>query len=209
MKRKIIQIDETLCNGCERCIHACSEGAIRMINGKARLVAEDHCDGLGHCIGHCPTGALKIVEQEDVQPHLESHSSMVPMPCPHAQAKSCHAHPSGLRNWPIQLSLVAANAHFFQHADILIAADCAAFSDPSFHQRLKGKVLLISCPKLDEQASMFEKFSQIFTQNTIRTVSVIRMSVPCCQALTAIVEQALAKARSSIAVTEEVLETPS
>jgi ferredoxin len=172
MIRKIIKIDEGKCSGCGLCAEACHEGAIAMVNGKARLTREDYCDGLGNCLPVCPTGAITFEERE-----APAFSEAVPRhghhACPGAQIR-------GTRQWPIQIRLVPVKAPFFDNADLLIAADCTAFAYPGFHQELKaGRVILIGCPKLDD-TDYSEKLTEILKVNGIKSITVVRMEVPCC-----------------------------
>ncbi len=233
MKRKIIRIDEEKCNGCGLCVNACAEGAIQLVDGKARLLSETYCDGLGACIGECPQDAITIEEREAeafdeaaVKKHLASAgNSASPKPqahahqhhhggggCPGSMARSLTARkgagsagssglgtPSELRQWPVQLHLVPINAAYWEDADLLIAADCVAFASGDFHPRLlKGKKLIIACPKLDDTDSYVEKLQEIFSSNNIRSITVARMEVPCCGGLVAIAKQALEKSGKKI-----------
>ena len=191
-KRKIVEIDDELCDGCGLCVPSCAEGAIQIIDGKARLVAEKYCDGLGACLGECPTGALSVVEREAeefderaVEEYLKSRDSKeraqeatLPCGCPSAQVQSfisqlAHqgerepvsggATASALSHWPIQIRLVPPTAPFLKGADLLVAADCTPFTYPSFHQDfLKGRVLMVGCPKFDDVRAYIEKFAEIF-----------------------------------------------
>lgn len=171
MIRKIIQIDEERCNGCGACATACHEEAIGMVNGKARLLRDDYCDGLGDCLPACPTGAITFVEREAaaydekaVQAHMARSSSK-------------------LGQWPCQIRLVPVNAPYFDGASLLIAADCTAFAYANLHQDfMKDKITLIGCPKLDA-IDYSEKLSEILRSNNIRSVTVLRMEVPCCGGL--------------------------
>ena len=169
MKRKIIKIDENKCNGCGLCAEACHEGAIGMVNGKAKLLREDYCDGLGDCLPACPTGAITFEERE-------------------APAEpAC----SELSQWPVQIKLAPVNAPYFTGADLLIAADCTAFAYGDFHRRfIRGRVALIGCPKLDE-GDYAEKLTEIIRQNDIHSVTVVRMEVPCCGGIENAVKRAL------------------
>jgi NAD-dependent dihydropyrimidine dehydrogenase PreA subunit len=186
-KRKVIQIDERLCNGCGHCISSCSQGAIAIVNGKAKLVSEHYCDGLGACIGRCPTGALTLVEKDVVT----YQKSIYPMTgCPSKQA--CKIKNGSLSNWPIQIALVSPGASFLENADLLIAADCTAFAIANFHPAvLKDKIVLIGCPKLDNTEFYIKKLTQIFNLHTFKSITVARMAVPCCKKLTMLVELAL------------------
>ncbi|MGN1203973.1 MAG: ATP-binding protein [Lachnospiraceae bacterium] len=167
MIRKIIQIDEDKCNGCGLCATACHEGAIGMVNGKAKLLRDDYCDGLGNCLPVCPTGAITFVEREaaayDEAAVLKNQQDK-----------------TQLRQWPIQIKLVSINAPYFAGADLLIAADCTAYAYAGFHQDfIRGRIVLVGCPKLDE-VDYSEKLTEIIAQNDIKSVTVLRMEVPCC-----------------------------
>ena len=224
VNRKIIEIDESLCNGCGSCIVSCAEGALALVDGKAKLVSESYCDGLGACLGECPTGALRIVERtaEDfdeaaVQAYLETRgqsedrqSEQLPCGCPSTRLQSfagqeaCahanqprvhHAEKSSLSHWPVQIRLVPASAPFLKHADLLVAADCTPFAYPTLHQDfLRGKVALVGCPKFDDAQSYVEKFTDIFSKADINSVTVLVMEVPCCHGLPMIVRQAMKNA---------------
>lgn len=171
MIRKIIEIQEKKCNGCGLCASACHEGAIGMVDGKARLLREDYCDGLGDCLPQCPTGAITFVERE-VAPYDEAGISR-------------------LRQWPCQIKLVPVNAPYFHKAKLLIAADCTAYTYADFHRDfMKGKITLIGCPKLDG-ADYSEKLTEIIKNNDIRSVTILRMEVPCCGGLEMAVKKAL------------------
>jgi ferredoxin len=203
MIRRIIQIDEEKCNGCGACADACHEGAIGMVNGKAKLLRDDYCDGLGNCLPACPTGAITFVEREaaaydeeavkakmlaEKQPKQPVHFG-----CPGTMSRRINrsteesntvAEPvsvqSRLSQWPVQIKLVPVNAPYFENADLLIAADCTAYAYGDFHNRfLKNKIVLIGCPKLDE-GDYTEKLQAIIKNNAIKSVTIIRMEVPCC-----------------------------
>ena len=167
MIRKIIQIDESKCNGCGLCAKACHEGAIGITGGKAKLLRDDYCDGLGDCLPQCPTGAITFVEREaaayDEKAVMENKSRI-----------------SQLRQWPVQIKLVPVNAPYFDGADLLIAADCTAYAYSSFHQDfIRGKVTLIGCPKLDS-VDYSKKLTEIISENNIKSLTIVRMEVPCC-----------------------------
>ena len=171
MIRKIIEIQEEKCNGCGLCASACHEGAIGMVDGKARLLREDYCDGLGDCLPQCPTGAITFVER---------------VAAPYDEAGI-----SRLRQWPCQIKLVPVNAPYFHKAKLLIAADCTAYTYADFHRDfMKGKITLIGCPKLDG-ADYSEKLTEIIKNNDIRSVTILRMEVPCCGGLEMAVKKAL------------------
>lgn len=219
MKRKIVEIDESRCDGCGLCLPNCAEGALRIIDGKARLVSERYCDGLGACLGHCPRDAIRIVEreaeefdQEAVQRQIDRSSS--PHSCPgskmiHSQAMpevESSEWPSQLRHWPIQLHLVPANAPFFKEADLLIAASCVPFSYAGFHQNiLAGRSLIIACPKLDRTETYLQKLTEIIKHNDIKSLTVAVMEVPCCQGLIRLGRQALHDSGKRMPITVEVI----
>ena len=270
VKRKIIEINEDLCNGCKQCIPNCHEGALQIIDGKCRLISDLFCDGLGACIGHCPTGAMKIIEreveayderktmEEKIVPkgkntinahinHLKDHgatefydqtiayleengidytinekkqtftacSGSAPkiMNNPvHTLAKPMIFNNSNqvteLRQWPVQLHLVPIHAPFFRNSHLLIATDCVGFANPNFHsQLLHGKSLVICCPKLDNGVTYVEKLSEIFKHNTLRSVTIAIMEVPCCRGLLRIVNEALDKSGKNIPVIKEIVNT--
>ena len=199
MIRKIIHIDQEKCNGCGACASACHEGAIAMVNGKAQLIRDDYCDGLGDCLPACPTGAITFTQREAapydeaaVQAHLARKKAEAPLPCgcPGSQSRAIHREespaPAGavvssqLRQWPVQIKLAPVNAPYFDGAHLLIAADCTAYAYGNFHQDfIRGKVVLIGCPKLDE-GDYTEKLAQIIRQNDIKSLTIVRMEVPCC-----------------------------
>ncbi len=213
--RNIVKIDAEKCNGCGQCISACAEGAIKLINGKAKLISETYCDGLGACLGHCPQDAI-TVEQRDcdqfdeaaVKKHLESqknvcHTSPVEKEfvCPGSMTKQFNKKElasgdvsSQLSHWPIQLHLVSPNAPFLKNADLLIAADCAAFAMGDFHSKfLKGRSVVIACPKLDDTSPYIDKVAEIISKSNLNSLTVVHMEVPCCFGLTRLVQQVVAK----------------
>ncbi len=199
MLRKIIKIDEDQCNGCGACAAACHEGAIQMINGKAKLVREDYCDGLGDCLPACPTNAISFEEREAPaynedavrQNKMKQFGVKLPCGCPGTQSKAIHREttatieknvtfPSQLMQWPCQIKLVPINAPYFDDANLLIAADCTAYAYANFHQEfIRNHISLIGCPKLDE-GDYAEKLTQILRNNNIKSVKIVRMEVPCC-----------------------------
>lgn len=237
VKRKIIRIDEEKCNGCGNCVVNCLEGALRIIDGKAKLVNESFCDGLGACIGECPTGALVIEEreadsfdEEAVKKHLEEEKkstveTALPCGCPGTAVKeirreeksSCNLieHRSQLKNWPVQIHLVPPNAPYLKGAKLLVAADCTPCAFADFHNRfLKGRVLLLGCPKLHDAEFYRLKLSQIFKENKIESVNVVFMEVPCCFGLVDTVQRALGESGAKVpidltkvGINGEVLET--
>ncbi|GAB5047345.1 ATP-binding protein [Thermodesulfovibrio sp. TK110] len=209
IKRPIVQIDEEKCDGCGACVNACAEGAIQIIEGKAKLVNEIYCDGLGACLGSCPKGAISIVERE-AKPFDENstkkHLELIKL----KEYQSCEclsfAKNHKLSNWPIQLKLVFVKANFLNNADLLIAADCTAFSYSDFHKDvLKDKKLIIACPKLDEPRFYLNKLSEIFKINNLKSITVLRMAVPCCSGLTWLVKEALKISHKDIPFEEKVI----
>ena len=186
MIRRIITIDENKCNGCGLCADACHEGAIGIVDGKAKLLREDYCDGLGDCLPACPMNAISF-EQREAPAYNEAAVLAA------KEAKSLQ-----LRNFPVQIKLAPVNAPWFEDADLLIAADCTAFAYPDFHRDfLRGKVVLIGCPKLDA-VNYAEKLTKIFGANNIRSITLTRMTVPCCGGLTMAVRNAIAASGKDI-----------
>lgn len=249
--RKIVKIDDNKCTGCGLCLPACAEGALKIIDGKARLVSELYCDGLGACLGVCPEDAITIEEREAanfnqklVEVHMEnekkihqhtagtaenkdtkqfhisphSHGGMA---CPSANPMSFHdgqAEDNGddhqattpavsrLSQWPVQLTLVPVKAPYFEGADLLVSADCVPFAHAGFHEDfLKGKVLVVGCPKLDDTQFYMEKLTNIFTQNNIKSITITYMEVPCCSGLAMAVERALQASGKKIPLTETII----
>lgn len=214
MKRNIISIDEDKCNGCGLCVQACHEGALAMVDGKARLTSETYCDGLGNCLPECPTGAITIEEreaagfdEEAVKKHMtkESHAGGG---CPSLRAAMLERKPqaadplpeanSELNQWPCQIKLMPVNAPYFEGAKLLVAADCTAFACANVHSRfMRGKITMIGCPKLD-MVDYTDKLTEIIRQNDIKSVDVLRMSVPCCGGIEYAVKQALQKSGKMI-----------
>lgn len=215
--RKIIEIDEGLCNGCGVCIPNCEEGALQIVDGKARLIRDDLCDGLGACLGYCPTGALKIIHREAPDfDHAAVEEQLAKMKT--SECVSCdvvvdasavetptriegEVVPIGQRQWPIALRLVSINAPFFKDASVLVTADCVPFAYPEFQQQyLPGKVLVYGCPKFDDAQGYVDKLTQIFQHNSIQNVTVVKMEVPCCFGLQRIVEIAIKQSGKKIPV---------
>ena len=203
MLRKIIRIDEEKCTGCGLCAEACHEGAIGIVNNKAKLLREDFCDGLGDCLPACPEDAISFEEREAAEYNaaavLAAKKACHPHGCPGMQAKMIQREksnadvsaPSELSNWPVQIKLVPTAAPYFAGADLLVAADCTAFAYGNFHAEfIKGRVTIIGCPKLDG-IDYAEKLGIIFSQNDIHSITVTRMSVPCCGGLENAVRRAL------------------
>jgi ferredoxin len=231
MIRKIIKINEELCNGCGLCVNACHEAAIGLVDGKAKLLRDDYCDGLGNCLPVCPTNAISFEErealeyneeevrrnmaksnvseradisrQEEEKPAGRQHpvsggcpgSRMMSFVKPEIQSRtsveaSRESIPSQLRQWPVQIQLVSPRAPYLQDANLLIAADCTAYAYGDFHQFMKNRITLIGCPKLDE-VDYSEKLAQILKMNNIRSITVIRMEVPCCGGIVHAVKKAM------------------
>ena len=191
MIRRIIQIDEEKCNGCGICVTACHEGAIGMVDGKARLMRDDYCDGLGDCLPNCPTGAISFIEREAaaydeaaVKANMERKETHKAAGREAFQEEvSRETVQSQLQQWPCQIKLVPVNAPYFEDVKLLIAADCTAYAYANMHEEfMKGKITLIGCPKLD-QIDYSEKLTQIIAENNIKSVTVLRMEVPCCGGL--------------------------
>ena len=203
MVRKIIHIDEEKCNGCGACAMACQEGAIGMVDGKAKLLRDDYCDGLGNCLPVCPTGAISFTEREAAAfDEAAVKANQAPGGCPGSQSKRIEREApdylmatariaSALNQWPVQIKLVPVHAPYFENANLLIAADCTAYAYGNFHRDfIRNRVTLIGCPKLDE-GDYTEKLTEIIRSNEIKSVTVIRMEVPCCGGIERAVKQAL------------------
>ena len=206
MIRRIIQIDREKCNGCGACAEACHEGAIAMVDGKAELMRDDYCDGLGDCLPACPTGAITFVEREaaaydeqavmeNKQKKMQKAGMTLPCGCPGSQSRQikraeephagaqCAVQESRLSQWPVQIKLVPVNAPYFDGAKLLIAADCTAYAYAAFHERfMRGHITLVGCPKLDS-VDYAEKLTEIIRENDVKSVTVVRMEVPCCGGL--------------------------
>lgn len=217
MVRTIIKIDEKLCNGCGICAEACHEGAIGMVNGKATLLRDDYCDGLGHCLPSCPTGAISFEEREAaaydhaaVMANMQKAGkplggcpgsgarALTREPAPAVSEESLSAAPSRLSGWPVQIKLVPINAPYFKDADLLVSADCAAYAHAGFHENfMKNRVTLIGCPKLDD-ADYSEKLTEIIKHNDIKSVTAVRMEVPCCGGIEHAVTKALQNSGKTI-----------
>jgi ferredoxin len=219
--RKIIEIDEERCDGCGLCVPACAEGAIQVIDGKAKLVADKFCDGLGACLGDCPHDALKVIEreadefdEEAVEQHLktiakpeEAAEQTMACGCPSSQVQSFESGKacpvsapaatatqgdSALSHWPIQIRLVPPTAPFLKGADLLVLADCVGVAYPGLHGDLMaGKAVMMGCPKLDDAEAYIEKFSEVFKTANPRSITIAMMEVPCCSGLAHIVKEAL------------------
>ena len=214
MVRRIIEIDRDKCNGCGACAEACHEGAIAMVDGKAQLMRDDYCDGLGDCLPTCPTGAITFVEREaaaydekavteNKQRKMREQGMTLPCGFPGSQSRNIQRQDaptaetpqaqqtSGLSQWPVQIKLVPVNAPYFDGARLLIAADCTAYAYAAFHERfIKGHITLVGCPKLDS-VDYAEKLTEIIRNNDIKSVTVVRMEVPCCGGLELAAKKAL------------------
>lgn len=247
IKRKIIEIDEEQCDGCGQCVIGCAEGALEIVDGKAKVISDNLCDGLGACIGECPQGALEIVEREAeafdedaVEAHLASQPALVttepagevlPCGCPSAQIKTfvpqtanqptafdgvgsapgaatSGSAASTLGHWPVQVRLIPTTAPFLKGADLLVVADCVPVAFPTLHRDfLQGKAVMVGCPKFDDAQEYIQKFSDIFKNAGIKSVTVVVMEVPCCSGLPTIVKNGIANAGVDLAVSEVVIGT--
>ena len=208
MIRRIIEINREKCNGCGACAAACHEGAIAMVDGKAQLMRDDYCDGLGDCLPACPTGAITFVEREAavydeaaVLAAKAKKEEKLPCGCPGTAARAIHREESPcdvrtpqqsqLRQWPVQIKLAPVNAPWFDGAKLLVAADCTAYAYANFHQDfIKGRITLVGCPKLDA-VDYSDKLTEILKHNDIRSITVVRMEVPCCGGIEQAVKKAL------------------
>ena len=221
MKRKIIQIDEELCNGCGQCILACAEGALKLIDGKARLVSDVYCDGLGDCIGECPTGALTVIEREaeafdeeaaarNLEERApEQHEPALACGCPGTAAMTFRpqgardepgpAARSMLSHFPVKLQLISPQAPFLKGRDLLLMADCCALCCPDVHRRLlRGRAVAMGCPKLDDLDAHVQQLSEIIRHGGIRSLCVVHMEVPCCSAFVRATVRSAKRAESNI-----------
>lgn len=228
-KRKIIEIDDAKCTGCGACVTKCAEGALKIVDGKAKVVSEVFCDGLGACIGECPEGALKIVEreapefdEEATKSHLAGHHEKEEVEacgCPshkpmiltgRAAGKVTKGHheelPPELTNWPVQWRLVTPQMPFFKGKDVLLSADCVPFAYRDFHGRfLASKPLIIGCPKLDEQGAYLQKLTNILRDATPKSLEIVIMEVPCCHGLRRLVDEALKRSGKNVPVKTTVV----
>jgi ferredoxin len=228
--RKIIEIDEELCDGCGQCVPGCAEGALQIIDGKARVVSDRYCDGLGNCVGECPTGALKIVEREalpfdEKAVEQQKELSVLPCGCPSTNIQtfetitSCQEAnkpadigegdgESSLTHWPVQIRLVPPSAPFLKGTDLLVLADCTAVAFPTLHRDLlKGKVVMMGCPKFDDIQDYINRFADIFRTADIKSVTTVIMEVPCCSGLPMMVRKGMEAADREIPMEEIVLST--
>jgi len=231
--RKIIKIDEELCNGCGQCVPDCAEGSLQIIDGKARLVADKLCDGLGACLGSCPTGALQIIEreadefdEEAVEHFLASQKKSTPAPqptggCPSARLQTlspmspCQMAnlPSGqagsaLSHWPVQIRLIPATAPFLENCDLLVAADCTAVAYAGLQKDyLAGRVVMMGCPKFDDQQLYVDRFTEIFRTRKLKSLTILIMEVPCCHSMLQIIKKAWDAAKPSFPIRHAVVST--
>lgn len=225
--RKIVHIDEEKCNGCGLCTTACAEGALQIVDGKAKLISEKYCDGLGACLGECPQGAIIIEEREAdafdehaVEHHLKKKAHVETLPCgcpsttisqfehsgPDAVVKEAVPQESTLTHWPVQLTLVPPGAPFLRGADVVLASDCVPFAYAGFHQEfLEDHALLVACPKLDDFAAHQRKLVDILRQSGIKSLNVVRMEVPCCSGLTHMAKEAIRLSGRDIPLKETVI----
>ncbi|MCK5487798.1 MAG: 4Fe-4S binding protein [Desulfobacterales bacterium] len=242
--RKIIEIDEELCDGCGNCVPSCAEGALQIVDGKARVIADIYCDGLGACLGECPMGALKILEREAdefdeeavekllarqkqkeqtretpvlsggcpsarLQSFASPESSSAPSPCQEANKPAAFEETeSALSHWPVQIMLVPPTAPFLKGADLLVLADCVPVAFPTVHRDfLKGKAVMMGCPKFDDAQHYIEKFAQICKQSGIKSITAVVMEVPCCSGLPIIVKKGMELSGEQIPMEEVVIST--
>ena len=220
MIRRVIQIDEDKCNGCGRCVHACHEGAIGLVGGKARLMRDDYCDGLGDCLPNCPTGAISFIEREAAAydeaavKAAQAAKKQAFSGCPGSAPRRIETHegedvhaPAQLSNWPVQIRLAPVKAAYFDGADLLVAADCSAYAYGNFHNDfIKDKITLIGCPKLDS-VDYSEKLTAILAVNYIKSVTVVRMEVPCCGGIQTAVQKALDASGKNVPLNVTVIST--
>lgn len=235
-KRKIIEINEALCDGCGQCVTACEEGAIEISNGKAKIISDSFCDGLGACIGNCPQNALKIIErealpfdEEAINKHIEANRQPPTLPCgcpstqvrqfvintPVSSSSSSSSKssdydelPSLLGHWPVQIKLVPTNAPFLKDSSLLIAADCAPVAYRNFHRDfLKGRTVMIGCPKFDNIDEYYEKLKELFQNVSIKNVTVLSIEVPCCSKLAMMVKKAIKDSSKVVPMNEVIVST--
>jgi len=229
VNRKVVKIDEDKCNGCGACIISCAEGALQLINGKAKLISDKYCDGLGACLGECPQGAISIEEraseefdEEAVRQHLkiaELDTRELPCGCPSTTVAQFESHPatatveketanqpSVLGQWPVQLTLVPPEAPFLQQADLMLVADCVPFACSEFHRDLlKDHALLVACPKLDDFQMHLQKLTEILRHSQVKSLTVVHMEVPCCSGLTHMARQAICLSGREIPLREIII----
>lgn len=235
VRRKIIKIDEELCNGCGQCVPDCAEGSLQIIDGKARLVADKLCDGLGACLGSCPTGALQIIEREADEfdeeavhaflagkeqqaakltiPHgsgcpsarLQTHAPITP--CQMANIPAAQTG-SALSHWPVQIRLIPPTAPFLENCDLLVAADCSAVAYAGLQKDfLAGRVVMMGCPKFDDQQLYVDRFTEIFRTRKLNSLTILIMEVPCCHSMLQIVKKAVEAAKPAFPIRHVVIST--
>jgi Pyruvate/2-oxoacid:ferredoxin oxidoreductase delta subunit len=243
MIRRIVKIDETKCNGCGICVTACHEGAIEIIDGKAKLISDIYCDGLGDCLKGCPEDAIEIIEREadeysdeavqqlkiektNKNPQKHDHSSSMPCGCPGSAAKMLERKPikvvkkseaitdngeeviSELRQWPVQLNLINTRVPYLKGADLLVAADCTAYAYANFHRDfIKGHITVIGCPKLDDVDRYKEKLTEMIKNCDFKSITVVRMEVPCCGGIVNAVKSAMLQAQTIVPYKEVIIGT--
>jgi ferredoxin len=233
VSRKIIEIDEELCDGCGQCVPSCAEGALEIVDGKAKIIADKLCDGLGACLGECPTGALRVIEreaeefdEEAVEEFLAKKDTAeeIACGCPSTQIQTfvpIESHPesrisrasgagseSALSHWPVQIRLIPPKAPFLKGADLMVLADCVAVAYANLHKDLmKGKVVMMGCPKFDGAQSYIDKFTEIFKTAGINSITSVYMEVPCCSGLPMIVKKGLEASGQTIPMTDIIIST--
>ncbi|MDP4089223.1 MAG: 4Fe-4S binding protein [Bacillota bacterium] len=237
MLRRIVEIDESKCNGCGLCAEACHEGAIEMVDGKARLISDEYCDGLGNCLPECPTGAIEVIEreaadysEEAVQKLLKEKGSKeshdLPCGCPGTAARKIERRPaapgrrmqlstaksdetvSELRQWPVQLNLINTRVEYLRGADLLVAADCTAYAYANFHSDfIKGRITVIGCPKLDDVDYYKNKLTEMIKNCNFKSITVVRMEVPCCGGIVNAVKGAMLQAQVIVPYSEVIIGT--
>jgi ferredoxin len=234
VSRKIIEIDEELCDGCGQCVPSCAEGALEIVDGKAKIIADKLCDGLGACLGECPTGALRVIEreadefdEEAVEEHLTvketaEEKQHIPCGCPSTQIQTfvpIESHPktqispasgpgaeSALSHWPVQIRLIPPKAPFLKGADLLVLADCVSVAYANLHKDfMRGKVVMMGCPKFDGAEEYIEKFAEIFKTAGIKSITTVYMEVPCCSGLPMIVKKGLEKSGKTISMNNVII----
>jgi ferredoxin len=234
VSRKIIEIDEELCDGCGQCVPSCAEGALEIVDGKAKIIADKLCDGLGACLGECPTGALRVIEreadefdEEAVEEHLTvketaEEKQHIPCGCPSTQIQTfvpIESHPksqispaagtgpeSALSHWPVQIRLIPPKAPFLKGADLLVLADCVSVAYANLHKDfMRGKVVMMGCPKFDGAEEYIEKFAEIFKTAGIKSITTVYMEVPCCSGLPMIVKKGLEKSGKTISMNDVII----
>ncbi len=232
MIRKIVNINKEKCNGCGLCVNACHEGAIELVNGKAELISDEYCDGLGDCLPECPTGAINIIEREskDYDEKLvakkakeKEKEEVMPCGCPGTAARKIErasdknaytdkknledfSADSELTQWPVQLSLINTNAPYLKNAKLLVAADCTAYACGDFHKKfIKDHITVIGCPKLDDIKYYEDKLTEIIEKNDLKSITVVRMEVPCCSGIVNAVKNAMLRAKTIIPYEEVII----